>query len=133
RYPPGWAEDWDRVGLVVGEPEAPVDRALCVVDCVPETVDEALDAGADLIVAHHPLLLRGVSSVATTGAKGRLVYRLIRGGGGLVVAHNTAELAAPGVSDALADRLGLVDLRPLAPATGAAAAAGGPAVGVGRI
>jgi dinuclear metal center YbgI/SA1388 family protein len=133
RYPPGWAEDWDRVGLVVGEPEAPVSRVLCVVDCVPETVDEALDGGFDLIVAHHPLLLRGVSSVATTGAKGRLVHRLIRGGVALFVAHTNADIASPGVSDALADRLGLVDLRPLAsPGTGAAAA-GGPAIGIGRI
>jgi dinuclear metal center YbgI/SA1388 family protein len=131
RYPPGWAEDWDRVGLVIGEPEAPVSRALCVVDCVPETVDEALATGADLIVAHHPLLLRGVSSVATTSAKGRLVHRLIRAGAALFVAHTNADIAAPGVSDALADRLGLVDLRPLAPA--GASAAGGPAIGVGRV
>jgi dinuclear metal center YbgI/SA1388 family protein len=133
RYPPGWAEDWDRVGLVVGEPEAPVSRVLCVVDCVPETVEEALATGADLIVAHHPPLLRGVSSVATTGAKGRLVHRLIRGGVALFVAHTNADIAAPGVSDALADRLGLVDLRSLAPAGSAAAVAGGPAVGVGRV
>ncbi len=61
-----WAEQWDRVGLVLGEPDTPGPPVLCVVDCVPETVDEALDAGADLIVAHHPLLLKGVSSVAPT-------------------------------------------------------------------
>jgi dinuclear metal center YbgI/SA1388 family protein len=127
RYPPAWAEDWDRVGLVVGEPEAPVGRVLCVVDCVPETVDEALALGADLIVAHHPLLLRGVSSVATTGAKGRVVHRLIRAGVALFVAHTNADVAAPGVSDALADRLGLVDLRPLV------AAAGSDVRGTGRV
>jgi dinuclear metal center YbgI/SA1388 family protein len=122
RYPPGWAEAWDRVGLVVGEPEAPAGRVLCVVDCVPETVDEALALGADLIVAHHPLLLRGVSSVATTDAKGRVVHRLIRAGVALFVAHTNADVAAPGVSDALADRLGLVDLRPLAAGSGGAQA-----------
>jgi dinuclear metal center YbgI/SA1388 family protein len=129
RYPPGWAEDWDRVGLVVGEPEAPAGRVLCVVDCVPETVDEALALGADLILAHHPLLLRGVSSVATTGAKGRVVHRLIRAGVALFVAHTNADVAAPGVSDALADRLGLVDLRPLA----AGAGPDGAARGIGRV
>jgi len=127
RYPPAWAEDWDRVGLVVGEPEAPVGRVLCVVDCVPETVDEALALGADLILAHHPLLLHGVSSVATTGAKGRVVHRLIRAGVALFVAHTNADVAAPGVSDALADRLGLVDLRPLV------ATAGSDVRGTGRI
>jgi dinuclear metal center YbgI/SA1388 family protein len=113
RYPPAWAEAWDRVGLVVGEPDAPVRRALLAVDCVPETVAEAVDVGADLMVVHHPLLLRGVSSVATTTYKGYVVHRLIRSGIALHVAHTNADVASPGVSDALADRIGLRDVRPL--------------------
>lgn len=116
RYPPSWAESWDRVGLVLGEPEAPVRRVLCVVDCVPETVAQAREVGADLIVAHHPLLLRGVSSVAPTTYKGRIVHQLIKGDIALFVAHTNADVANPGVSDALAARLGLHDLRPLRPA-----------------
>ncbi len=116
RYPPGWAESWDRVGLVLGEPAAAVDTVLLVVDCVPETVEEAVAVGARLIVAHHPLLLRGVSSVAPTTYKGRLVHRLIKADIALFTAHTNADVAAPGVSDALAARLGLTGLRPLVPA-----------------
>jgi dinuclear metal center YbgI/SA1388 family protein len=130
RYPPAWAQEWDRVGLVLGEPAATVRRVLCVVDCLPETVEEAVTAGADLIVAHHPLLLRGVTSVAPTTYKGRVVHRLIRAGIALYTAHTNADVANPGVSDALATRLGLVDLRPLSPADGAAAGGGR---GTGRI
>ncbi len=130
RYPPGWAEDWDRVGLVAGDPDAPAGRVLFVVDCVPETVEEAVGAGADVIVAHHPLLLRGVSSVAATTYKGKIIHRLIRSGIALLVAHTNADVAAPGVSDALADRLGLTGLRPLRPAEGASAGGGR---GTGRI
>src|ERR1700754_4024208 len=115
RYPPEWAEEWDRVGLVVGDPVNPVRRVLCVVDCVPETVAEAVGAGADLIVAHHPLLMRGVSSVAATNYKGRIVQQLIKNDVALFTAHTNADAASPGVSDALAARLGLVDLRPLVP------------------
>jgi dinuclear metal center YbgI/SA1388 family protein len=118
RYPPAWAASWDRVGLVLGEPAATVRRVLCVVDCVPETVAEALAVRADLIVAHHPLLLRPVSSVAPTTYKGRIVHRLIRAEVALYVAHTNADVAAPGVSDALAARLGLRDLRPLRPGVG---------------
>lgn len=132
RYPPAWAEQWDRVGLVLGEPYAPVHRILCVVDCVPETVDEALDIGADLIVAHHPLLLRGVSSVAPTTYKGRVVHDLIKAGVALYAAHTNADTANPGVADALANRLGLLDLRPLRPAAPGTPAAGG-GRGHGRI
>ena len=127
RYPPTWAQGWDRVGLVLGEPTAPVRRVACVVDVVPETVAEALDHAADLIVAHHPLLLRGVSSVAATTYKGRIVHRLIKSDVALYVAHTNADVASPGVSDALAARLGLTDLRPLRPA-----APDSPAQGQGR-
>ncbi len=109
RYPPSWADEWDRVGLVVGDPAAPVRRALLAVDCVPETVDEALGAGVDLIVVHHPLLLRGVHSVATTTYKGAIVHRLIGAGVALFVAHTNADVARPGVSDALAARLECCD------------------------
>ncbi|RKN56236.1 Nif3-like dinuclear metal center hexameric protein [Micromonospora costi] len=132
RYPPIWAEDWDRVGLVLGEPSAPVRRVLCVVDVVPETVAEALDAGVEMIVAHHPLLLRGVSSVAPTTYKGRIVHQLIRAGVALYVAHTNADVAAPGVSDSLAARFGLTGLRPLhTPAPGSPAY--GPGRGIGRV
>ncbi|MFI7608969.1 Nif3-like dinuclear metal center hexameric protein [Micromonospora sp. NPDC049366] len=132
RYPPAWAEDWDRVGLVLGEPSAPVRRVLCVVDVVPETVAEALAAGVDMIVAHHPLLLRGVSSVAPTTYKGRIIHQLIRAGVALYVAHTNADVAAPGVSDALAARFGLTGLRPLHPAA-PGAPAHGPGRGIGRV
>jgi dinuclear metal center YbgI/SA1388 family protein len=113
RYPPVWAEAWDRVGLVVGEPSATVERVLFAVDCVPETVEEAGAVGATMMVVHHPLLLRGVSSVATTTYKGALVHRLIRSGIALYVAHTNADVASPGVSDALAARLELRDVRSL--------------------
>src|SRR5262249_59150014 len=109
------AESWDRVGLVVGEPHARVDRILLAVDCVAETVDEAIDLGAQMLITHHPLLLRGVHSVATTTYKGALVHRLIRHGVALLVAHTNADSAMPGVTDALAVRLGLVDVVPLLP------------------
>ncbi|GAA2717704.1 Nif3-like dinuclear metal center hexameric protein [Micromonospora olivasterospora] len=132
RYPPAWAEDWDRVGLVLGEPDAEVRRVACVVDVVPETVAEALAAGADLIVAHHPLLLRGVSSVAPTTYKGRIVHQLIRADVALYVAHTNADVADPGVSDALAARFGLTGLRPLQPRRPGSPAAGG-GRGIGRI
>jgi dinuclear metal center YbgI/SA1388 family protein len=78
-------------------------------------VDEALAWGADLVLTHHPLLLRGVHSVAADTPKGAVVHRLVREGVALLTAHTNADVARPGVSDALAEALGLVDLRPLEP------------------
>jgi dinuclear metal center YbgI/SA1388 family protein len=114
-YPPALAESWDAVGLVCGDPAEPVDRVLVCVDPVEATVDEALELGAQLVVAHHPLLLRGVHGVPASTPKGGLVHRLIRAGAGLFCAHTNADSASPGVSDALADALGLTVIGPLNP------------------
>lgn len=114
-YDPAWAESWDAVGLVCGDPDEPVGRILLAVDAVPATVTEALDLQAQLLLTHHPLLLAPVHSVAVNDPKGRLIDRMIRGGVAHFVAHTNADVAKPGVSDALADVLGLRSLRPLDP------------------
>ena len=112
-YDPAWAESWDAVGLVCGDPDADVRRVLFAVDPVDVVVDEAIAGGVDLLVTHHPLFLGGTTSVAATTAKGRVVHRLLAAGIGLYVAHTNADVASPGVSDALGEALGLRDLRPL--------------------
>ncbi|MFI0943789.1 Nif3-like dinuclear metal center hexameric protein [Streptomyces sp. NPDC021020] len=117
-WPPATAESWDAVGLVCGDPAAQVGRVLFAVDPVQEVVDEAVAAGADLLVTHHPLYLRGTTSVAPVGPagfKGRVVHDLIRNGVALYVAHTNADRADPGVSDALAAAVGLRVTGPLVP------------------
>lgn len=114
-YPPRLAESWDSVGLVCGDPGDEVRSALVCVDVTDAVVDDALDTGAGLILAHHPLLLRGVDSVAADTPKGRLIHRLITGGCALYSAHTNADKVRGGVSDALADVLGLRHTVPLAP------------------
>lgn len=114
-YPPQWAESWDAVGLVCGDPQAEVARVLFAVDPVQAVVDEAVAWGADLVVTHHPLYLRGTTSVAATTFKGRVVHTLIANGVALHVAHTNADHADPGVSDALAEAVGLKVAGPLVP------------------
>lgn len=112
-YPPRLAESWDSVGLVCGDPANSVTTVMFAVDATAAVVDEAITAGADLLVVHHPLLLRGVDTVGAHTPKGALVHRLITAGCALFTAHTNADSAQPGVSDALATLLGLTDLRPL--------------------
>lgn len=114
-YPPRLAESWDRVGLVAGDPAAEVGRVVVAVDATDAVVDHALAEGADLLLVHHPPLMRGVHSVAADTPKGRLLHKLIAGGCALYSAHTNADSARPGVNDALADVLGLTPGRPLAP------------------
>ena len=112
-YPPASAQSWDQVGLVTGDPDQPVRRIHLALDPTLAVIEEARAAGADLLITHHPLLLRGVNSVAVTTAKGASVTNLIVGDIALYVAHTNADVAAEGVCVALATACGLTDLEPL--------------------
>lgn len=114
-WPPERAEQWDAVGTVCGDPREPVERVLFAVDPVAEVAEEAVSWGAQLLVTHHPLYLRPTTTVAADTFKGRVVHTLIRHGVALHVAHTNADRADPGVSDALAEALGLRVERPLVP------------------
>jgi dinuclear metal center YbgI/SA1388 family protein len=104
-YPPRLAQNWDSVGLVCGDPGEPVDTVTVAVDATAAVVAEVPDRG--LLLAHHPLLLRGVDTVAASTAKGALLHQMIRTGRALFTAHTNADSASPGVSDALAAAVGL--------------------------
>jgi dinuclear metal center YbgI/SA1388 family protein len=125
-WPLSGAEDWDAPGLISGDPAGGVESILLAVDVVADTVAEAISSGADLLLAHHPLLLRGVTSVAEDRYKGALLARLIRADCGLLAAHTNADVVEDGVSDVIAQRLGLVDVRPIT--TGSL-----PGTGIGRV
>jgi dinuclear metal center YbgI/SA1388 family protein len=127
-WPESLAEDWDEVGLVVGRPDVPVTKVLFAVDPTLDVIDEAIEWGAELLITHHPLLLKGVNSVAATSAKGLAVHRLIEAGTGLLTVHTNGDSAVGGVSDVLADAMGLDNVTPLATATN-----GLPEEGIGRV
>ncbi|MCW4384532.1 Nif3-like dinuclear metal center hexameric protein [Salinibacterium sp. SYSU T00001] len=125
-WPASGAEGWDAVGLVAGDPDAEVRRIHLAVDAVLDTVDEAVEASADMLLVHHPLLLRGVTSVAEDRYKGAVVSRLIRGGTALLAAHTNADVVETGTSAVLASRIGLADAAPIV-------AGESPSRGLGRV
>ena len=73
-YPPHLAEKWDAVGLICGDPADEVRTVAFALDCTQEVADRAVELGADMLVVHHPLLLRGVESVAADTPKGKVVH-----------------------------------------------------------
>jgi putative NIF3 family GTP cyclohydrolase 1 type 2 len=117
-YDPAWADDWDAVGLVCGDPEQQVRRILFAVDPAPVVVEEALSWGADLLVVHHPLLLKPVSSVAATSPKGRVLQNLMGSGRALFTAHTNADAPAYGVNESLARAIGLQNPQVIVPDRG---------------
>ncbi len=108
-YPPQAAADWDRVGLIAGRRNAPVQKVLLAVDPVQEVLEQALRTRTDMLITHHPLFLRGTSFVSDDDAKGHLVSELIRNDIALFNAHTNADVTPLGVATSLANLLGLQD------------------------
>ncbi|MBF4162842.1 Nif3-like dinuclear metal center hexameric protein [Nocardioides acrostichi] len=115
-YPPATADDWDRVGLAIGELTEHVHHILVAVDPAPSVAAEACDLDADLLLVHHPLFLKPVHGFTSETPKGRTAWRLMDVGCALLTAHTNADQAVRGVSEAMARVLGLTNLAPLVPA-----------------
>ena len=104
------AESWDNVGLLVGDPEAAVERVLVALDITPQVAEEALERGCQLIVAHHPVMncaWHPVQTVRADDRQGRTLTALLRGGVAAICMHTNLDAAEGGVNDILAERLGL--------------------------
>ena len=111
----GWAprelaESWDNVGLLVGDPEAAVERVLVALDITPQVAEEALERGCRLIVAHHPVMncaWHPVQTVRADDRQGRTLTALLRGGVAAICMHTNLDAAEGGVNDILVEKLGL--------------------------
>jgi len=114
-WPLDGAESWDAPGLIVGSENRRISRVLLSVDVTSEVVSEAIDGQFDLILSHHPFIMRGVSSIAETTEKGSVLSRAIRSGVDLYAAHTNADIVNHGVSAALANSLGITDAVALEP------------------
>jgi dinuclear metal center YbgI/SA1388 family protein len=112
-WPENSAEDWDRVGLLVGSSRASIDKVLVSVDLTDSVIDEALENNCQLIVTHHPAILRGLNSVVEDELKGGLVSRLIKSGIANFAAHTNADVQSDGATSELARLLGLTGLEPI--------------------
>jgi len=117
RWPMATAEPWDNVGLQVGDPAAAASTVLVALDVTAAVLAEAAEAGAGLVVAHHPLVFRPLSSVQAGDPVGSLMLRAAGQGAAVLAVHTNFDVAAAGSpSDVVADLLDLADRRPLRPA-----------------
>lgn len=113
--PPALAEENDPIGLQVGSMRADVQRVAVALDVTEAVVDEAIERGAGLIIAHHPIIFRPLRALRTDRADGSLLRKLLRHEIGVFASHTNLDVAVGGVNDMLADALGLdSERRPLA-------------------
>jgi dinuclear metal center YbgI/SA1388 family protein len=123
--PLGLAEEWDNVGLLVGDADWPADRVMTCLTVTPATVAEAIAGRAHLMVSHHPLPFRPIKSITSATTAGRLLLQLIRNSIAVYSPHTAFDSASAGINQHLAIGLGLQEIRPLVPASGDAEVGGG--------
>lgn len=108
--PERWTFPFDKVGLQVGDSNASVTRALVSLDRSLGAVRCCRELGAELLLAHHPLIFTPLPKVTTDGHTSRTVLELLQSGVNFIAAHTNWDSAPGGVNDALAARLGLLDV-----------------------
>src|SRR5947209_14918063 len=109
------AAEWDNVGLLLGDPAAPVSRVLTCLTLTPDVSAEAVREGAQLIVSHHPVLFRGAKKLTAATPDGQAVLPLLRAGVAVYSPHTAFDNCAGGINDILCRRLVVLDAAPLRP------------------
>ncbi|HWQ57638.1 MAG TPA: Nif3-like dinuclear metal center hexameric protein [Clostridia bacterium] len=110
--PKALALDFDNVGLLVGPDHDEIQSVLVALDCTPATAQEAVESGADLLLAHHPVFFGGIKRLLPDDPETAGAYILARHGAGLFAAHTNLDAAEGGVNDALAAALGVTSPTP---------------------
>jgi dinuclear metal center YbgI/SA1388 family protein len=113
--PPVLAADWDNIGLLLGDRSREVQRIMTCLTVTPESVREAIDSAAQLIVTHHPIFFQPVKRLTTDSHEGQMLLTLIKAGISVYCPHTAFDNTAGGINERLASRLGLGDLRSLRP------------------
>jgi dinuclear metal center YbgI/SA1388 family protein len=112
-WPKTTADDWDRPGLALGSKHSQINKVLLSVDVTTAILQEAKEQSAQLVLAHHPPLLRGVTELGEETIKGNLAAFAIKNDLAVFSAHTNADKAQVGTAKALATALGVEILAPL--------------------
>ena len=113
---PALKEDYDNVGLLVGSSDKEVNGVLITLDVTMEVLDEAIENELDLIVAHHPLIFRGLKNITDRTETGRIILKAIKHDIAIFAGHTNVDSVPEGVSGMMAKKLGLINTSVLSPA-----------------
>ncbi|MCH7409318.1 Nif3-like dinuclear metal center hexameric protein [Belliella sp. DSM 111904] len=116
--PPAYQESYDNSRLITGYPDMQVSGILCTLDATEEVVDEAISKGCNLIVAHHPIVFKGLKSFNGNNYVERTIIKAIKHDIAIFAIHTNLDHVAHGVNKKICDKIGLSDTKILAPKKG---------------
>jgi dinuclear metal center YbgI/SA1388 family protein len=115
RIPPAWAEEWDNVGLILGDPELEVRKIAISLDATEGTVEGAAALGCQMLLVHHPAIFRPVKKIVSPAPLAAMIASAIRGGIAVYSAHTNWDSSPEGVNVILSQLLGLRGVSPVLP------------------
>ncbi len=115
RAPRSYQEDYDNSGLLTGDPSALVKGVLVTLDCIETVVDEAIQNNCNLIVAHHPIIFRGLKKITGKNYVERTIIKAIKNDIAIYAIHTNLDNVHTGVNKKIAEKIGLKNLRILKP------------------
>ncbi len=113
--PPSYQESYDNATLITGDRNSEVTGIVCSLDCIESTVAEAIQLGANMIVAHHPIIFKGLRSLTGKNYVERTIIKAIKNDIAIYAIHTNLDHVAHGVNKRISDRLGLLDTKILQP------------------
>lgn len=116
--PLAYQESYDNAGLIVGDPNQEINKALICLDCTEEVVEEAIQKGCDIIIAHHPIVFKGLKKFNGKNYVERVVLKAIKNNIALYAIHTNLDNVLGGVNSKIAEKLGLENTAILSPKTG---------------
>lgn len=117
KYPFALAEEWDNVGLQLGDPGQEIRKVMVALDPLPEVIDEAISQNCQLLITHHPLIFSPLRQITASDSTGRSILKAAGNNLALLAMHTNYDIANDGLNDLLAARLGLQATRPLKPSS----------------
>jgi GTP cyclohydrolase I len=118
KYPLSLAEEYDNVGLLIGDIDANIEKILVCLDINEAVVDEAINNNIDMIISHHPLIFKPFKKLVFTDAISTIIAKLIKANICVYALHTNFDNAENGMNDLLGDRLGLRNINKLGNGTG---------------
>jgi dinuclear metal center YbgI/SA1388 family protein len=113
KYPFNLAEEWDNVGLQLGDPATEITRIMIALDPLPQVIESALNKNCNLLITHHPLIFSPLHQITTSTTTGRCLLQAAQAGLSLLAIHTNYDIAEEGLNDLLATRIRLENTRPL--------------------
>lgn len=111
--PPVYADEWDNVGLILGDMDTETDSALIAFEMTEEVLEEAIKDGFGLIITHHPLIFKGIKKINSNNATGRIIQKALQNNVAIYAAHTNLDNVLKGVNGKLAEMLGIKQVAPL--------------------